>query len=99
MTPKGRPTVDSVPPARRRPSNDWDAMAIMAQHTGKPTRAGTNVPISKIKSVRTYRRPPFRTDEGHIIINMRNTHHDPDLGTVGDMYFTWAPNEQQKEEN
>lgn len=94
MSTKGKPTVDTVPPPGVRSGYDWDAMAMLAQLTGKPVRAATDVPMSRIKSVRTYRRPPFLTDEGKIIINMRNSHVNDEGITVGDVYFSWQTNEK-----
>jgi hypothetical protein len=93
MTTKGKPTVDTIPPRGVRGGWDWDAMAMLAQLTGKPVRAGADVPMSRIKSVRSYRRPPFVTDEGQIIINMRNSHKNDQGITVGDLYFTWKVHE------
>ena len=94
-------TVDSVPPPGKRPGPDWDGMAMVAQIAGKPVLAATNVTMSRIKSVRSYRRPPFLTDEGKIIINMRNSHQDKHGTTLGDVYFTWKTwdeiNNEQKE--
>lgn len=89
MNKKGHRTVDAVPPPGKRPGPDWDGLAMVAQAAGKPILAATNVPMSRIKSVRSYRRPPFLTGEGKIIINMRNSHREPDGTTVGDVYLTW----------
>jgi len=99
MSPKGKqPIVSSVPPPYVRSSDyDWDAMAILAKlNKGKSVLAAKAVPNARIKSVRRYSRPPFVTDEGHVVVNMRNSHLNEDGVRVGDVYFSWADTEQKE---
>lgn len=96
MSTKGQPVVSEVPPARRRSDYDWDAMALLAQlNKGKAVRAATNVTETRIKAVRKYRRPPFYTNEGHIVVSMRNSHLNKHDQRVGDVYFSWESNQKE----
>lgn len=93
MTPKGKTvnkTVNSVPPARQR-DIDWDSMATLAKMTGKPVLAATHLRNSRVKSVRQYTRPPFVTDEGRIVVELRNSRREADGERWGDVYLRWEP--------
>lgn len=90
MTPKGK-IVNAVPPARARPGIDWDSMAKLAKMSGQPVLAAKHVRNSLVKSVRQYTRPPFITDEGRIIVELRNSKREPDGERWGDVYLRWEP--------
>lgn len=83
--------LDELPPARRRPDYDWDAMAQTAkENPGKPVLAYEDVPLSRIASIRQRRRPPFVEESGHIIIAMRDS-YEADGTRYGNVFFTWTP--------
>lgn len=94
---KGK-VVNAVPPARNRrgPHIDWDSAAALARLSGQPVLAAEHVRNTRIKSVRQYTRPPFVTDEGRIVIEMRNSSIDEKDGErYGDVYFTWEPTKKE----
>jgi hypothetical protein len=98
MSPKGK-VVTSVPRSHRRSDQyDWDAMALLAKmNAPNSVLAAKAVRHDLIKSVRRYTREPFITPEGHIVVNMRGSHTTAQGTRVGDVYFTWVSNEEQKE--
>ena len=98
MSKKGpQPVVTSVPPPYQRGEYDWDAMAILAKlNKGNAVLAASGVRLPLIKSVRRYNRPPFVTDEGHVVVNKRNSHLNEQGVRVGDVYFSWADNNQKE---
>ena len=100
--PEGR-ILDELPP--RNPTGgstpigdyDWDAMALLAkENPGKPVLAAEHVRDSRVKSVRGYRRAPFVSAEGRIIINVRNSAIEEDGVRYGDVFFTWEPKETKQ---
>lgn len=98
MSPKGK-IVETVPPARRRSEHDWDAMAILAKmNKGKSVLAARGVRNDLVKSVRKYRREPFFTAEGHVVVSLRDSHTNDSGIRVGDVYFTWVDNDQNTEQ-
>lgn len=90
MAPKGK-IVNAVPPARARGDVDWDSMARLAKMSGQAVLAATHVRNSRVKSVRQYTRPPFVTDEGRIIVELRNSKRESDGERWGDVYLRWEP--------
>lgn len=83
--------VDAIP-ARKRESkynNNWDRFAELARSTGKPVLAGVNIRNTTVKSLRQYTRPPFVTNEGRIIISLRNSEIGEDGERYGDIYMSW----------
>lgn len=71
---------------------DWDSPAKLARTSGQPVLAAKHVRNSRIKSLRQSTRSPFVTDEGRIIVTMRNSTVDPvDGERYGDVYMTWEP--------
>lgn len=94
---KGK-TVSAVPPvSRARSKFDYDSPALVAKMTGQPVLARTKAPESNIKSVRGYKRAPFVTDEGRILVEVRNSSIHEDGKRYGDVYFTWIPTTPAKE--
>lgn len=85
--------VEAVPPrGRANPSTrHFDDMAGVAKLTGKPVLVGEHMPLSRISSIRQYKKAPFVTDEGRIIIQMRNSSVE-DGKRYGDLYFEWESN-------
>ena len=97
MDVKGK-VVDRVPSRSSDPrvSKAIVASAETAQLTGKPVLAATKVPVSRINTMRQYTSPPFVTDKGRIKVEMRYS-KVIDGKRVGDVYFTWMPNETESE--
>ena len=97
MTNKGR-VVREVPPraGHNLQRIDWDGAAVLAKLAGAPVLAAEHVRDSRVKSVRQYTRPPFVTDEGKIIIEMRNSKVEDGV-RYGDVYFRWEPTTTKKE--
>lgn len=93
MDVKGK-IVDRVPSRSYDPrvSKALIASAETAEVTGKPVLAARKVNISRINTVRQYRAAPFVTTKGHIKVEMRGS-KVVDGKRLGDMYFTWVPNE------
>lgn len=89
---KGK-VVGAVPPvSRARSTIDWDSPALLAKMTGQPVLAATDIRNTRVKAVRQYTRAPFITPEGRIVVELRNSHINPDDGErYGDVYFTWEP--------
>lgn len=91
-------TFVSAPPPKRtnaKSGYDWDGMARLAQtRPGVALLAASDVPASRIKSVRGYVRPPFVQNNGRIRIEARTVPRD-DGQRVGDVYFTWVPNPEE----
>lgn len=85
-------------PRPRATDIDWDACAVLAKMTGQPVLCAKDLKNTRIKSVRQYRRPPFVTDEGRIIVEMRNSRVKRDGQRYGDVYLRWAPNTTPTEE-
>lgn len=91
------------PPARRAgvsPENGkFDEAARLAQTS--PNRAlhvATDVSRKTYQALRTFRGEPFRSAEGEMQINMRNsTVHDDGIRR-GDLYFTWIPTNNTESE-
>lgn len=82
--------VDEVPRPRAT-AIDWDACAVLARETGLPVLAAKHLKNTRIKSVRQYTRPPFVTEQGRIIIEMRNSRVEKDGQRYGDVYLRWEP--------
>ena len=94
---KGK-VVASIPPRGRGPEPmDWDTPAKLAKLSGQPVLAAEDVRNSRVKSVRMYKRPPFVTAEGRIIIKLRNSQVKADGERYGDVYFEWEPTTTTKE--
>ena len=91
------PILDELPPRTRPNGRDWDHEARLAQeHPGLPMLVARHVRRSRYESVKTYRRPPFYTDEGHIRVNIRDSKNEDDGIRYGSMYFTWVPNDMEE---
>lgn len=89
--------LGKLPPIDRsdRARSDWDDKALLAQeHPGQVVLAAEHIARTQYESVKTYRRPPYRTGEGHIRINIRNSKVEDDGKRYGDMFFTWIPREE-----
>lgn len=87
---------DELPPEapRSRPiaDVDWESLALLAQaNPGKAIKASDHIRVSRITSVRGYRRAPFITDEGQIKISMRGSAVEDDGHRYGQVWFTWEP--------
>ena len=92
---KGR-IVSELPSPRRDYVYNWDASALLAQqHPGSVVCAAERVPESKVKSLRMYRRAPFRQADGHIQINVRESHVEEDGIRYGNVYMVWVPATQE----
>jgi hypothetical protein len=91
-------TFVSAPPPKSsgyKSDYDWDGMARKAMtRPGVALLAYKDVPVSRIKSVRGYNRPPFIQNNGRIRIESR-TRVDDNGVRVGDIYFTWVPNQPE----
>jgi len=94
--------AERVPPrGRPRSKRDWDGLCRKAQdRPGIPLLAASDVPVSLATSVRERSRPPFVTDEGRLLVQVRNSEirHDRDGKRYGDLWFTWLPNKEGKSE-
>lgn len=91
------------PPARRTgvsPENGkFDEAARLAQTS--PNRAlhvATEVSRKTYQALRIFRGEPFRSDEGEMQINMRNSSVYADGIRRGDLYFTWVPTNNTESE-
>lgn len=88
--------VRKIPPVSRpaRTTIEWDASARLAKLTKQPVLAATHVRNTLVKSVRQRQRPPFVTDEGRIIVKLRNSTIEDGV-RYGDVYFEWEPNQEE----
>jgi len=89
--------VGKLPPrASRGEDYDWDAAALLAvQHPDEAVLAATHVPESRVKAVRGYKRKPFVSDTGHIMVAVRNSAVEADGIRYGDVYFLWEPTQKE----
>lgn len=80
-----------LPPRRSRPSAyEWDNLCRKAQdRPGEALLAASGVPVSLAKSIRGRTRAPFVRQDGHLIVNVRNSVVKDDGKRYGDLYFTW----------
>jgi len=87
---------DTLPPSGRVVGgHDWDALAKKAKRIApKSLLAAENVRYSLIKSVKQYTRAPFRTAQGYIQVNMRNSYVEDGV-RYGNVWFTWMPYENE----
>lgn len=94
---KGK-VVPNVPNSRRvNSAYDWDAHAKMSREAWpNAVLAETHVPVSHINAIRMYQTPPFRTDEGRVLVACRASKVDDDGIRYGDVYLTWVPNEKEE---
>jgi hypothetical protein len=72
---------------------------MVAKMTGQPVLAASGVKDSRVKSLRQYTRAPFVTDEGRIIIEVRNSSVHEDGYRYGDVYFRWEPKNTTEKES
>jgi hypothetical protein len=96
MTKDGK-IFDQLPPVSRphKSKINWTEAAEVARLTGSPVLAAKHVKHSLVQSVRQYSKPPFVTDEGRIIVNLRNSTVEKGV-RYGDVFFTWQPNEPKE---
>lgn len=89
--------IGPLPPAgtAAKAGYDWDAAALLARkNPGDAVLAGEDVRDSLVKSVRGYRREPFRSPKGRISIHERNSYiKDEDGRRYSDLYFVWIEEE------
>jgi hypothetical protein len=98
MANKGK-VVSAIPaPTRVSKSRiDWDTPARLAKMSGQPVLAGEHIRNTLVKSLRQYDRPPFKTDEGHIAVILRNSSIEDDGQRYGDVYMQWVPNDKKED--
>lgn len=92
-----RKLVGKLPPrALRGEDYDWDGAAILAaNHPGEAVLAAEHVPESRVKAVRGYKREPFVSDRGRIIVAVRNSTVETDGIRYGDVYFLYELTEEE----
>lgn len=94
MSKKKESAVGTALPAPKRVSKygiNWDDYALTAKLLGQPVLAGKNIKDTQVKALRLYKRPPFITDEGRIVVHLRNSEVKSDGKRYGDVYFVWEP--------
>lgn len=89
--------VDEVPKPTRtgRSKFDWDTPARLAKLSGQPVLAAQHIRNSLVKSLRQYDRPPFKTEDGHIAVLLRNSSVEEGV-RYGDVYMQWVPTETKE---
>lgn len=84
---------DSVPrPNLAKDGIDWDSKALLArENPGQGVLAGKDMPESRARSLRVRNREPFVTDEGRIVVSVRDSYLTATGRRYGNIWFEWVP--------
>lgn len=88
--------VTGVPP-RKTPNvphdaDEWDTIAETARkQPNKPILAGRDLEEGFVKRMRGWTRYPYRSAEGNVVVNGRNSEVQDGLRVFKEVYMTFVP--------